>query len=80
MILIKGVMNYLIGEFKKSRRDRSVQGSDSYAKNQRRGRKGQRKNLSSSMTVQINLPFIAVGKDGPKHMDITLTQMPNLKN
>ena len=26
------------------------------------------------MTVQINLPFIAVGKDGPKHMDITLTR------
>ena len=33
-----------------------------------------KKELSSSMTVQINLPFIAVGKDGPKHMDITLTR------
>ena len=26
------------------------------------------------MTTNINLPFIAVGKDGPKHMDITLTR------
>lgn len=32
------IMNYLIGEFK-SRRDRSVQGSDSCSENQRRGRK-----------------------------------------
>ena len=26
------------------------------------------------MSTNINLPFIAVGKDGPKHMDITLTR------
>ena len=50
------IMNYLIGEFKKSRRDRSVQGSDSCSENQRRGRKA-KKELSSSMTVQINLPI-----------------------
>lgn len=33
-----------------------------------------KKELSSAMTVQINLPFIAVGKDGPKHLDMTLTR------
>lgn len=33
-----------------------------------------KKELSSAMTVQINLPFIAVGKDGPKHLDMILTR------
>lgn len=33
-----------------------------------------KKELSSAMTVQINLPFITVGKDGPKHLDLTLTR------
>lgn len=33
-----------------------------------------KKELSSAMTVQINLPFIAVGKDSPKHLDMTLTR------
>ena len=74
MIFDQRIMNYLIGEFKKSRRDRSVQGSDSCSENQKKRQKKAKKELSSSMTVQINLPFIAVGKDGPKHMDITLTR------
>ena len=56
------IMNYLIGEFKKA-----VQRIKEEAEKAK-------KELSSSMTVQINLPFIAVGKDGPKHMDITLTR------
>lgn len=33
-----------------------------------------KKELSSAMTVQINLPFITAAKDGPKHMDMTLTR------
>ena len=67
------IMNYLIGEFKKaegidlSKDQTAVQRSKEEAEKAK-------KELSSSMTVQINLPFIAVGKDGPKHMDITLTR------
>ena len=64
------IMNYLIGEFKKA------EGID-LSKDQtavQRIKEEAKKELSSSMTVQINLPFIAVGKDGPKHMDITLTR------
>lgn len=33
-----------------------------------------KKELSSAMTVQINLPFITTTKEGPKHMDLTLTR------
>lgn len=33
-----------------------------------------KKELSSAMTVQINLPFLTVGKDGPKHLEMTLTR------
>src|ERR1700759_2216511 len=30
--------------------------------------------LSSTMTTQINLPFITATQDGPKHLDLTLTR------
>lgn len=33
-----------------------------------------KKELSSVMTVQINLPFITTDSSGPKHMDLTLTR------
>lgn len=33
-----------------------------------------KKELSSAMNTNINLPFIAVGKDGPHHMDVKLTR------
>lgn len=33
-----------------------------------------KKELSSAMTVQINLPFITTDSSGPKHMDLTLTR------
>ena len=33
-----------------------------------------KKELSSAMTAYINLPFIAMTKDGPRHMDIQLTR------
>ena len=33
-----------------------------------------KKELSSALTVNINLPFVATTKAGPKHMDITLTR------
>ncbi len=33
-----------------------------------------KKELSSAMTVPINLPFITTDSSGPKHMDLTLTR------
>ena len=33
-----------------------------------------KKELSSSTTTNVNLPFIATTKDGPRHMDINLTR------
>lgn len=33
-----------------------------------------KKELSTAMSVNVNLPFIANTKSGPKHMDITLTR------
>lgn len=33
-----------------------------------------KKELSSSVTTNINLPFIAMSKDGPHHIDITLSR------
>ncbi len=66
-------MNYLIGEFKKAEGIESVQDQTAVQRIKEEAEKA-KKELSSSMTVQINLPFIAVGKDGPKHMDITLTR------
>lgn len=67
------VMNYLIGEFKKTE---GIDLSKDQTAMQRVKEEAEKakKELSSSMTVQVNLPFIAVGNDGPKHMDITLTR------
>ena len=33
-----------------------------------------KKELSSAMNANINLPFIAVAKDGPHHMDMNITR------
>ena len=33
-----------------------------------------KKELSSAPSAQLNLPFIAVGKDGPHHLDIALSR------
>ena len=33
-----------------------------------------KKELSSSTTTNINLPFISAGADGPKHFDVDLTR------
>ena len=65
--------NYLIGEFKKAEGIDLSKDQTAVQRIKEEAEKA-KKELSSSMTVQINLPFIAVGKDGPKHMDITLTR------
>ena len=67
------ITDYMIEEFKKA--EGIDLSTDKMALQRlREAAEKAKKELSSSMTVQINLPFIAVGKDGPKHMDITLTR------
>ena len=69
----KQVADYLIEEFKKIE---GIDLSKDVVALQRVKEEAEKakKELSSAMSTNINLPFIAVGKDGPKHMDITLTR------
>src|SRR5213082_928065 len=69
----KAVVDWMIAEFK---RDQGIDlGSDPMAL-QRLYEAGEKAKieLSSTMTTQINLPFITATQDGPKHLDLQLTR------
>src|SRR4051812_21845382 len=69
----KAVVDWMIGEFKK---DQGIDlGADPMAL-QRLYEAGEKAKieLSSTMTTQINLPFITATQDGPKHLDLQLTR------
>src|SRR5919202_1704445 len=69
----KAVVDWLIAEFK---RDQGIDlGNDPMAL-QRLYEAGEKAKieLSSTMTTQINLPFITATQDGPKHLDLQLTR------
>jgi molecular chaperone DnaK len=69
----KAIVDWMIGEFKK---DQGVDlGADPMAL-QRLYEAGEKAKieLSSTMTTQINLPFITATQDGPKHLDLQLTR------
>src|SRR3954464_13273582 len=69
----KAVVDWMIGEFK---RDQGIDlGADPMAL-QRLYEAGEKAKieLSSTMTTQINLPFITATADGPKHLDLQLTR------
>lgn len=69
----KKIADYLIEEFKKS--DGIDLSKDIVALQRvREEAEKAKKELSTAITTNINLPFIAVGKDGPKHMNIDLTR------
>ena len=69
----KRVADYLISEFKKSE---GVDLSNDKMAMQRikEAAEKAKKELSSSTTSNINLPFITATTEGPKHLDITLTR------
>ena len=69
----KQVSDYLISEFKKNEGIDLTKDIVAVQRVREEAEKA-KKELSTAMTTNINLPFIAVGKDGPKHMDITLTK------
>jgi molecular chaperone DnaK len=69
----KAVVDWMIGEFK---RDQGVDlGADPMALQRLYEAAEKAKiELSSTMTTQINLPFITATQEGPKHLDLQLTR------
>ena len=67
------IIKYLIDEFKK---DTGIDLSNDKTAMQRLKEAAEKSKieLSGTITSNINLPFITVDQDGPKHMDITLTK------
>ena len=67
------IVNYLVEQFKIS--DGINLSKDVSAMQRlREEAEKEKKELSSSVTTNINLPFIAMSKDGPHHIDITLSR------
>src|SRR5476651_2177049 len=69
----KAVVDWMIAEFKK---DQGIDlGADPMALQRLYEAAEKAKiELSSTMTTQINLPFITATQDGPKHLDLSLTR------
>ena len=67
------IINYLIEEFKKAE---SMDLSKDKMAMQRLKEAAEKakKELSTTTTTNINLPFITMNQDGPKHLDITLSR------
>lgn len=67
------IVNYLVEQFKLSD---GINLSKDISAMQRLREEAEKakKELSSSVTTNINLPFIAMSKDGPHHIDITLSR------
>ena len=67
------IVDYLLEEFKRQERIDLTKDRTAVQRIMEEAEKAKRE-LSSAMTVQINLPFITTDSSGPKHMDITLTR------
>ena len=67
------IVQYLVNQFKESD---GINLSKDTAAMQRLREEAEKakKELSSSMNANINLPFLAMAKDGPHHMDVNLTR------
>lgn len=67
------IVQYLVEQFKKTE---GINLSKDTAALQRLKEEAEKakKELSSCMTTNINLPFLAMAKDGPHHMDIRLSR------
>ncbi len=67
------LVDYLVAEFKKSDRIDLRKDPAAMGRLKEEAEKA-KKELSAAASVQINLPFIAVGKDGPHHLEASLTR------
>jgi molecular chaperone DnaK len=67
------IVKYLVSEFKRAEK---IDVSKDITAMQRIREEAEKakKELSSMTSTNINLPFLTVTKDGPKHLDITLTR------
>ena len=67
------IVEYAVAEFKKSDRIDLSRDPAAMGRLKEEAEKA-KKELSSALSAQLNLPFIAVGKDSPHHLDLTLTR------
>jgi molecular chaperone DnaK len=69
----KAIVDWMVAEFKK---DQGIDLSQDRMALQRLYEAGEKAKieLSSTMTTQINLPFITATQEGPKHLDLQLTR------
>ena len=67
------IVNYLVEQFKISDGINLSKDASAMQRLKEEAEKA-KKELSSSVTTNINLPFIAMAKDGPHHIDITLSR------
>ena len=67
------IVEHLVQEFKKSDRIDLAKDPAALGRLREEAEKA-KKELSAAASAEINLPFIAVGRDGPHHLDVTLTR------
>lgn len=67
------IVQYLIEQFKESDGINLAKDHAAMTRLREEAEKA-KKELSTSLNANINLPFIAMGKDGPHHMDVNLTR------
>ncbi len=67
------VMDYLISEFKKAE-GIDLRNDKMAMQRIKEAAEKAKKDLSTVTSTNINLPFITMNQDGPKHLDITLTR------
>ena len=67
------VIDYLVDEFKKAEAMDLSKDKMAMQRLKEAGEKA-KKELSTVTSTNINLPFITMNQDGPKHLDITLTR------
>ena len=67
------IVDYLVGRFKDTDGINLAKDPAAMQRLREEAEKA-KKELSSAMNANINLPFIAVAKDGPHHMDMNITR------
>jgi molecular chaperone DnaK len=69
----KAIVDWMVGEFKKSQGIDLAEDKMALQRLYEAAEKAKIE-LSSTMTTQINLPFITATQEGPKHLDLQLTR------
>ncbi len=67
------IINYLVDEFKKAE-GMDLRADKMAMQRLKEAAEKAKKELSSATTTNINLPYITMNQDGPKHIDLTLTR------